>query len=180
MEWDAAPRTVCVSGIRGLRGMPGVGADGIGEDAIAEFFAFDCGQARPRPIGADPPAAPCSPAPRHAARRATRRLACAQVLSVRIASGIVFVEFADVEGAQRALQKDGVESGGHVLSITSARGMGGAPGAGQGVGGLGSRGEWFGGEKVADGVGAFPGLDGGRGPMVSPGAAPRAGGGATR
>lgn len=158
-------RTVVVAGIRGLRGQPGVGSDGIGEEAIAEFFAFDCGQARPFGTArrCEPfLTSPCAP----------------QVLSVRIAGAVVYVEFADPSGVHRALQKDGTESGGHLLHITPARPVGAAkqsngvqlPPAGQ----LGARGDWFQADKVADeggvaGVGAFAGMpaaDKSRGPLV--------------
>lgn len=154
---DALERTVVVAGIRGLRGQPGVGADGIGEEAIAEFFAFDCGQARNccHSLSHEaPPDGPLAP----------------QVLSVRIAGAVVYVEFADPSGVHRALQKDGTESGGHLLHITPARPVGAAkslggvqlPPAGQ----LGPRGDWFQADKVADeggvaGVGSFAGMPSG-------------------
>lgn len=101
-----------------------------------------------------------------------------QVLSVRIAGDVVYVEFADVAGVHRGLQKDRTESGGHLLRITPARPAGAAkqingaqlPPAGQ----LGGRGEWFPVDNVADdgvaaGVGAFAGMpaaDKSRGAMV--------------
>ena len=107
---------------------------------------------------------------------------------MRIAGGVVLVEFADVAGAGRALQKDGVESGGHVLQITSARGLAAPKLDVPGAPPLGGRGgDWFAAEKAAEGLGApavtaFAGLaaDPGRGAAARarwppPAAAARAG-----